>query len=205
MNSMTHRPSQAAPRWRQALAALLDVALFGGVAWLVRSRAKGGVARANRQSWMRLLPAEFVRERLRSPGQRMLGLRTVDRRSGRQVELWRTLVLLGANAGGQLLARRLTPPVPSPARARELERFSAELAAIYERHRDDHAAAEAERRELFERHPGPISVDFWRAAGPSLAIGLINNRLRRRLAPTSEVLARRVDLTARKSARSPRA
>lgn len=178
-----------APRPRQALAALLDVAVFGGLAALVRSRADDRRAAAERLRWVRLLPAEFVREQLRSPGQRMLGVRTVDRRTGRPLALWRSLVLLAVHAAGQALIARLVP-ARTRAQERELERFNAELHAIYARHPDDHAAAEAERRALFERHPGPVTVNLWRSLAPALVVGLVERRLRRRLAPTIEVLAR---------------
>ena len=54
-------------------------------------------------------------------------------------------------------------------------------------------AREAERRALFERSHSPVAATAARAAGPTLAIGLLNSRLRRRLGPTIQVLARGSD------------
>src|SRR4051812_15506854 len=120
-----------AARWRRVLAGIVDVAIVGCPAWIWRRRA-ASAAGAGRTRWMQLLGelGEPIREQLGSPGQRLLGVRTVDRRTGRRVELWRTLVLLGAGGGGQLLVRRLTPPVQTPEQEREHKRYWAELNAI---------------------------------------------------------------------------
>jgi hypothetical protein len=99
------------------------------------------------------------------------------------------MVLFGASAGGQWLGRRLAPGAQTPEQERERESFRAELDAIYERHPNDHAAREAERERLFER-PTPPQVSLWRAVAPPLAAGLATTLLRRRLAPTVEVVAK---------------
>ncbi len=104
---------ERAPRWREGLAGVVDVSLMGGFA-LLRSRGVRPVEAAARLRWLRYIPADAVREQIPSPGQLLLGIRTVDRRTGRRVALWRTLLLLGTAAGGQQIARRLSPPPPEP-------------------------------------------------------------------------------------------
>jgi hypothetical protein len=180
-----------APRWRRMLAGALDAAIVGGVTWMWRRR--GLSADARQRGWPPLLgaSAELIREQLPTPGQRLLGLRTVDRRTGRRPELWRTLALLGVSLGGRLLTRRLVPAPLTPERQRERDGFLEELNAINQRHAEDPAAREAERRALFERSHSRVGPTFARVAGPTLAIGLLNGRLRRRLSPTIQVLARR--------------
>jgi hypothetical protein len=95
---MTNAEISPAPPWRRALAAIADIAIVGGVAWLWRRRA-GSAAGVGRTRWAPLLrpSGEMVREQLGSPGQHLLGVRTVDRRTGR---------------------RRLAPTTEVPARPR---------------------------------------------------------------------------------------
>jgi hypothetical protein len=172
------------------LAGALDAALVAGGTWLWRHRRDGGQsARAAR--WMGLLePAvESLRQQLRSPGQMLLGLRTVDRRTGRRLELWRTLVLLGFGVARSMLVRRLAPPALTPEQERDRSGFLDELNAIQARHPDDEAARESERQRLFERQHNQVPDILRRTAVPALALGLLNSRLRRRLAPTTEVAA----------------
>jgi len=172
------------------LAGGVDAAIGGGVVWLVRKQSLGANARTTR--WAPLLAPipELVREQLGSPGQRLLGLRTVDRRTGRRLQLWRTVAVLGATLGGRLVMRRFAPSAPTPAQTRDQREFLDELNAIHERHRDDPDALQAARRQLFARQQ-PVRVTLIGAAGPAVAFGLLNNRLRRRLAPTTEVRIRR--------------
>ena len=136
-----------------------------------------------------MVPAEALREQLGTPGQRLFGVRTVDRRTGERVELWRTLLLTAVAAGGQQLARRLTPaqtPAQDPAR----EDYLSELRAIHQRHPADSPDRQSELRALGARHPGPVNLQLGSLLGPALAAGLLTSRLRRRLAPTTDVLAR---------------
>jgi hypothetical protein len=183
---------EAAPWWRRMLAGGVDAAIGGFVVWLARKQSLGANARATR--WAPLLgpTSELLREQLGSPGQRLLGLRTVDRRTGRRVELWRTLALLGSRLGARLLMRRLAPAPLTPPQERDRREFLDELNALHERHREDPDALQAERRRLFERQQ-PVTSTLLGVAGPALAAGLLNNRLRRRLAPTTEALIRRAD------------
>jgi uncharacterized RDD family membrane protein YckC len=122
MSTMSQEEVTPAPGWRRTLAGLIDVAIAGSVAWRLRPRVGSAtVSRQNRSAALFGPVAELVREQLGTPGQRLLGVRTVDRRTGRRVELWRTLVLFGARIGGQLLARRLTPAVQTPEQERQRE------------------------------------------------------------------------------------
>jgi hypothetical protein len=137
------------------------------------------------------LAEESFRQQLRSPGQLLVGLRTVDRRTGRRQELWRTLLGLGVGVAAHWLMRRVArAPVMTPAQEHDRETFLEELGAIDERHRDEPVARKAERERLFERNHGPTFDYLRRATAPMLAIGLLNNRLRRRLTPTIDILAR---------------
>ncbi|HWX96813.1 MAG TPA: hypothetical protein VNZ01_08160 [Solirubrobacteraceae bacterium] len=185
---MTGREISPASRWRRTLAGLVDVAIAGGVAWLWRRRA-GSSAGSGKARWAAMFTpaAELIREQLASPGQWLFGVRTVDRRTGRRVEPWRTLVLLGASAGGQLLVRRLTRMAQTPEQERDRDHFMQELSAVNERYPAGSRERDAEMRALMARPPSPIVVNPSRAMAASLAVGLINNRLRRRLAPTIEV------------------
>jgi hypothetical protein len=180
-----------APRVRRMLAGALDAALVAGGTWLWRRRQAGGGENPRAARWTAVLePAtQSVREQLRSPGQLLLGLRTVDRRTGRRLELWRTLVLLGVGVARPILMRHLSPLQLTPEQERDRSGFLDELNAIQERHPDDESAREAERQRLFARQHNQLPDILRRTAVPALALGLLNSRLRRRLAPTTEVLA----------------
>ncbi|MCW3019659.1 MAG: hypothetical protein JWN10_1967 [Solirubrobacterales bacterium] len=180
--------SAAAPRWRRTLAGASDAAIVGAFAWVWSRRADRTDAGPVR--WGSLL-ADLSREQLRTPGERMLGLRTVDPRTGRRPELWRTLVVRGVGVGGRLLVRRMAPGPTTSERQGERDAFLDELNAIQQRHCDAPAAREAERRALFERNHSPRATTLARALGPTLALGLLNSRLRRHFAPTIQVPARR--------------
>ena len=89
-----------APPWRRMLAGGVDAAIVGGAVWFSRRQSPGAHERASRWAPLFGPTSELVREQIGSPGQRLLGLRTVDRRTGRRLELWRTLVLVGVSVGG---------------------------------------------------------------------------------------------------------
>jgi hypothetical protein len=171
------------------LAGALDAALVGGGTWLWRQRRGAESARAARWAGLLEPTVESLRQQLRSPGQLLLGLRTVDRRTGRRLELWRTLVLLAVGVARMMFVRHLAPPQLTPEQERERSGFLDELNAIQARHPDDEVAREAERQRLFERQHNQVPEILRRTAGPMLALSLLNSRLRRRLAPTTEVLA----------------
>ncbi len=176
-----------AGRWRRGAAGALDTALIGAVAWL-RARGPGGAAEATRRlRFLRLIPAEALREQLRTPGQRLLGVRTVDRRTGERVALWRTLLLTAVAAGGQQLSRRFA--MPDAEQDAQRERFLDEVRELDMRHPPDSPGRAEAMRAMRERH-GSVSGDLLRQLGPALAASLLTSRLRRRLAPTVEVRSR---------------
>jgi hypothetical protein len=178
-----------APRVRQMLAGALDMAVAGGTAWLHRRR--GGAAPAGEPAiWMRLLGplSELVREQIGSPGERLVSLRRVDERTGRRVQLWRTLLVVATQAAGAELGRRLRRP--DPERERERAAFNLELRAIDDRHGNDPGTHQAEIARLFERAPEPATADLMRSVGSVVAVGLLVRLVRRRLAPTVVIDAR---------------
>jgi hypothetical protein len=187
MSGMSSEETSPAPRWRRALAGLADVAIVVGVAWLRRRRGDARAPGGARLASLSGSAGERIREQLGSPGQRLFGVRTVDRRTGERVALWRTLLLFGARAGGELLVRRL---VQTPERERERERFMEEMRALNERHPPGSPGRDAELSALTERSPGPVIANPAPAMAAALAMALINSRLRR-LAPTTEVDVRR--------------
>ena len=135
---------------------------------------------------------EVVGEQLRTPGQLLFGTRTVDRRTGSRVALWRTVVLTATRVGAGELTRRLTIPA-KPEQDRDREAFVEEMQEIMRRYPRASPERDAARKELFARHP-PVVISsgssLLRALVPSLLVGVLDKRLRRRLAPTVEVLAR---------------
>jgi hypothetical protein len=177
-----------APRWRQALSGVADAAIAAGVGWGVRRAGRVPVGTSAR--WLRLLgpSSELVREQLGSPGQRLLGLRTVDRRTGRRVEPWRSGVLFAIGVAGQMILVRLRPPADTPEQERERERFGQELRALLERHPQGSPEFAAEREALFERC-GSGLPNHLSAMPAAIALGIAVRRLRRHLAPTIETLA----------------
>jgi hypothetical protein len=175
-----------APRWRRSGANLVDAALLGGLWWLARSR--GLVRDGSRAARLLALPGDPLREQLRSPGQLLLGTLTVDRRTGRRVALWRTAAVLAAGAASEELTRRLRGP-EAPERERDNEAYFAEMQAIMRRHPQASPEREAELQDLYGRHRRAMP-SLPRLIAPSLAVSLVSSRLRRRLAPTVEVLAR---------------
>jgi hypothetical protein len=108
MSWWTAKP-QPASRGLRAKAKAIDVALFGAAvvlyvlpSWLRADPEKRMVAFSQaldktRHPWQRLLGEGLtvLGEQLPTPGQRIVGLRTVDARTGQRVELWRTLARAG--------------------------------------------------------------------------------------------------------------
>jgi hypothetical protein len=196
---MAGAEQERAPRWRSTAAALVDLAVTWPVrrqftaARALRLRAPSGEVPPPQRA-MTLpanLIAEALREQLGSPGQRLLGIRTVDRRTGARVELWRSLLIVASGWASRLVVSRFAPPGPTADQQRAVEAYWRELHEIGTRHADDPDAAAAERRALVDRRPPPLGGKLWRAVGPTFATGLLMIRLRRRLAPTIEVLTSR--------------
>ncbi len=185
---MPDRSHVRAPRWRQTGSGLIDVGAIAGLRWLARRR---GLTGAEKMITRRAGTGQHVlREQLRSPGQLLFGTRTVDRRTGARVALWRTLALAGAVAAGGEVVRRLSPS-ENPERRRAQAAFASESHEIYARHPQASPEREAALRDLYRRYPGSmVSPDPVRIFLPPLLVGLVSSGLRRRLAPTVEVLAR---------------
>jgi hypothetical protein len=173
---MSDEPYVRAPGWRVMAAALIDSAAL----WPLARRASRRAAPLNAL-------AEVVREQVGSPGQRLLGVRTVDRRTGERVPLARSLALAATSSAGSLLTRRLAPSRANADRQRALEDYWRSLREIDARHPDDPEAAAAERLALV---PPPLAVDIRIALAPTVAVALLTSVLRRRLAPTAQVLKR---------------
>jgi hypothetical protein len=190
-----------APRWRRLLAGAIDAAPLIGVAWALRRPGRLGVFAPR---GLRLLgsAAELARTHLRSPGQRLLGLRTVHTRSGGRPSVRRSLALLAVRTAGELLVRRATRNAGAVLEGQQ-QRLRLEMEEIERRHAGNPDAKEAAVRELFEgSRLGALDTrGMLRAIAPGFAMGQLNHRLRRRLLPTTEVLARRGRPTTRTSAR----
>jgi hypothetical protein len=176
---------------RKALAGLIDSAptllLLG---WRLRRRSDRADARHGREGWQHWLrivgpQSPAVHEQIGSPGEWITGLRTVDRRTGERVALWRTVALAGAQAAAVTLRGRLSA-APAPAERRAAIR---ELSELHERHADDPAAL----REAIQHHRRDHRADIqtMRPMLVGLALVLVNQFLRRRLAPTMIVRADR--------------
>jgi hypothetical protein len=171
-----------APRWRGTLAVLADTALAGAAVWGLQGR------RANVRTGMRLLgpSSEIVRQQLGSPGQRLLGVRTVDARTGARVALWRSLAGLGAGVGVQLLLTRLQPASPTDEQREQALHFHTAIGESYRMHSADPAAGEAERKRLRADAPAGASIDVPRQVLLPGAVALLAGLLRRRLVSTAE-------------------
>jgi hypothetical protein len=192
MFPMTRAEIDPAPRWRRMLAGAVDAAIGGGVVWLSRRRLSGIDGRTKRL--MRLFgpTSEFVHEQLGSPGEWIMGVRTVDSRTGRRVALGRTLVLVLARVVVDEIQRNVSG-VPSPipmARHAELAR---ERQAIMDAHPDDPDARNHAMRRLYKERQadfaGGQSVG-WRMLAGIVGGVAVNRWARRRLAPTVDVVSR---------------
>ena len=160
------------------------MAVFGGLLWLARSRGLARRGPSSPGSWR--CRSKCCSSSAR-PARGCSARRTVDRRTGRRLALWRTLALIGARAAGAELTRRLEP-VRTPELDREREAAGAEIGDIMRRHPQATPEREAELRAAHARHSTAMP-SLPRTIAPSLAVGVITTRLRRRLAPTVEVLA----------------
>jgi hypothetical protein len=192
MSSMTRSEIDPAPRWRRMLAGAVDAAIGGGVVWLSRRRLSGVDARAKR--WMLWFgpTSEFVREQLGSPGEWIVGVRTVDRRTGRRVALWRTVTLVLARVVVDEIQRN-TSGVPSPIPEAQHAELARELQAIKDAHPDDPDARNQATMRLYKER----QVDFaggqpagWRMLAGIVGGVAVNRWARRQLAPTVDVVSR---------------
>jgi hypothetical protein len=184
-----------APRARQTLAGLIDAAvmalptaIYGLRAW--RARGTGRPA-ARPPGWMSMLaPAcALVGEQVGTPGSWIMGVRTVDERTGRRLALWRTLTVALVQVVTRLLGRRLAPRPEIRPEAERRQRWS-EIQAIKERYADDEDALSAELMRHQAEHRGDVSVNIWPPVVVGLGATLVNRAVRRRLAPTLVVSRR---------------
>jgi hypothetical protein len=198
-------PPIRAPLSRRAGAALIDAAIVAPVVVRqVRRRWRGAgsepprgrigeeaaIAEPARMAVPTNLIAEAVKEQLGSPGQWVMGIRTVDRRTGRRVVLWRSLALLAAGWGAEALTRRIHDADPGPAQHEAVERYWRELRELDRRDAGETVASGGERRRVAHAGPVQLRLNLWRILGPGVALTVISGRLRRALAPTVEVRSR---------------
>lgn len=171
---------QEAPGWRKLCAGLIDAAISMGVTRAIR---RGSTLASGRYAYLAGLAAELARKQLRSPGQRLMGLRTVDRRTGARMAWWRVLAVAGFAVAGRESVRRLSPPPnESPERPPVVPR---EAEAIRARHAADPQARQEAMDAYFREHGNRFNPV--RSLGPLIVLGLLGGLLRRRLAPTAEV------------------
>jgi hypothetical protein len=178
-----------APRIRQTLAGLIDagvMALPAVIQWrrMWRARETEGPA-ARPPGWMGMLApvAAVLGEQVGTPGGWIMGVRTVDRRTGRRLELWRTLTVALVQLATRQLSRRLTPRPSFPSDAERRQRWD-EIQAIKERYADDKEARNTELMRHHSEHSVNVTANFWPPLVAGLASALVNRTVRRRLAPT---------------------
>jgi len=183
-----------ATRAQKALGGAVDAAFavaLAAVSWWWRSRGAGAADGSQMAGRMRLLALltplkAIVDEQLGSPGAWVAGVRTVDERTGKRVALWRTVLIVSARVGMRAAAQRLAKPSP-PISGAEQEQRARELQAIRARFPDDEDARNAALMDHYREHQKPVQANF---AGPlaiTLGSAVVNNRLRRHLAPTKLV------------------
>jgi hypothetical protein len=203
---------QQAPRALRVRAGAIDGALLAGasaayalVAWLrlpAQERRRLGLTalRLPGQGGRRALLLGAARDALGaageqygSPGQRIVGLRTVDARTGGPVALRRRLALIAFARASEALRNRAMRANNATAEARR-----SELAGRVKALRAEHGEGTPELQEamgrLFERHRAeggaePVVSNLLLLA-VGVAIGLANRRLERALAPTVVVIRR---------------
>ena len=184
-----------APRWRQGLAGLIDAAIVAGFAFARRRVERDphrppalrpqSVARdAIGALWW---PAALL-ERFGTPGERMLGVRTVDRRTGHPVALPRTLMLTALAVGARGLRAAVAPSPLTEAQRLEHERFDEEAEAVRQRHADPDARNAAMLELWRERHPGPIQIDLVRPVLLGMVVSLVTRRVQNKISRTVVVM-----------------
>jgi hypothetical protein len=185
-SGMTPEPTPA-PRVRQVLAGLIDTAVMAlpAVIYWRRAWRTGERSAAGQPGWMRMLgpAAAVLGEQVGTPGDWIMGVRTVDRRTGRRLALWRTLTVALAQVATRVLSRRLTPrpALPSEDERRQQAREAQE---IKERYADDEDARNAQLMRHYREHRVSVTVSFWPPLIAGLGSTLVNRAIRRRLAPT---------------------
>ncbi len=190
---------EAAAGWRKGLAGVIDAGIPMAVAYARRRRrpahGKGSSGGGIGEAIGGVLARSALIERMGSPGQRLMGLRTVDRRTGRPVTLRRATLLTGLGVGVTVARARLRAPSPasdSPERQRAGEELRREVRELREQHAREPEALEAAMMELYRRRAPAV-----RLGGGKLIAGVglqfLVGRVRRRVAPTEVVRSRRPD------------
>jgi hypothetical protein len=112
-----------APRIRQTLAGLIDagvMAVPAVIQWRRAWRHRDTERPAARPpGWMGMLGpvVAVLGEQVGTPGGWIMSVRTVDRRTGGRIALWRTLTVALVGVATRLLSRRLTPRPTLPSQA----------------------------------------------------------------------------------------
>jgi hypothetical protein len=187
-----------APGWRRTLARLVDMATVAGVMY-ARRRMTGrrlidagpSVApSAARKALGELLWPTALLERVGTPGERLLGVRTVDRRSGRPVALGRAVALTATAAAITALRTRLAPPPVTDEDRRLQQELMREVDELKRRHGDDPDAFNAAMAKLWEKRKGATRNTVGPFLAINLGLSLLVRRLQRRIAPTVVVMRR---------------
>jgi hypothetical protein len=188
-----------APRGRQALAGIIDMAAIGVpyalyARWAQRSADGHALGKLAGGRWNRVINCAMplLDEQIGSPGAWIVGVRTVDSRTGRRVALWRTLVVVLARTAVGALQRRalgVRPPISEVEHA-ELAR---ERRAIQDTYRDDPDARNDAMMRLYERRKVNFKPTGWRILAGVVGLVFVNQGLRRCLAPTVVVSRRSQD------------
>jgi hypothetical protein len=201
-------PPEPAPRRLRAEAGAIDTAVNGliaGALWLYSRRggsgSAGGDDTGNSSSLGNGASAQRVAlgvggllgERFGSPGQRIVGLRTVDSRSGEPVALKVSLALAGLKLGSGLVNKRLARAA-APARTARVSpsEFGEEVQALRARFGEDADGLNAALMAHYQKHRAepPAAVNFLRPIAVGFALSVVQRRLRRSLAPTVVVVSR---------------
>jgi hypothetical protein len=196
--TVTEQPVPA-PRALRTLAGLIDAAVFGLLAALYLRRmwrrgpgADGDLKDLPRRTRPLGLAVSVIEEQLGTPGGWIVGLRTVDLRTGRRLALWRTLAVAITRLVTEAASRRLVPAPPSIP-VSEREEFGRELRAIEEAYPGDGGRLAEASSRFDERHRVEMKQSRWLSRWLLAVVvpALINRRLRRHVAPTVVVVSPR--------------
>ena len=181
---------RSAPGWRRALAGLIDSAILAAVHF-VRRLAQADSRRRRRSALEALIGPTPLLERVGSPGERLLGIQTVDRRTGQPVAWWRAALLTAAAVGVRALRTRLTPKPLTDEQRQRWAALQSDMQELRTRYADDPEALEAAMAELTrERRAPSTNAGAARALLAGVVPWFVSRQLTRRIAPTVVVLRR---------------
>lgn len=152
--------------------------------------------------------ARLLGERFGSPGQRIVGLRTVDSRTEAPVALPLSAALAAGGIAANVLSTHfIRSPLSAEAQAQKTE-FENEVEALRASYGDDHDGFRRAVVALYGENHVAASLPLARFA-LSLTLGVVlgvaQRRLRRALAPTIVVVRPTASITGRTNGRSRRA